>query len=53
MKDVKLEDKYGWYMRHRKTENENQKEKTVKEEKKNVKENNNINYEDIELDSLF
>ena len=48
MKDIKLEDNYGWYMRHRKKVNE---EYMKKGEKKIKKEN--INYEDIEIDSLF
>jgi tRNA-dihydrouridine synthase len=48
MKDVKLEDKYGWYMRHRKND-----KKDKKENKSDLDKNNNINYEDIELDSLF
>ena len=55
MKDIKIEDKYGWYMRHRKKEkkmdnnndNEN-KEQNIKKETKNE-----LNYEDIELDSIF
>ena len=49
MKDVKLEDKYGWYMRHTKKQN---KEETDKN-KEDKKEENNINYEDIEIGSLF
>jgi hypothetical protein len=48
MKDVKLEDKYGWYMRHRK----NKKEENNNEKLK-AKNENGINYEDIEIDSLF
>ena len=47
MKDVKIEDQYGWYMRHRKGEK--------KDDKKNEGYNyyNSMNYEDIEIDSLF
>jgi len=51
MKDVKLEDKYGWYMRHRSKNKDIEKQKKKDEEKK--KKENNINYEDIEIDSLF
>ena len=55
MKDVKLEDKYGWYMRYRKNEIKEEKEKIEKEkqEKEKKKKENEINYEDIEIDSLF
>ena len=51
MKDVKLEDKYGWYMRYRKNNNNIEKQKKKDEEKK--KKENDINYEDIEIDSIF
>ena len=45
MKDVKLEDKYGWYMRHRK-----EKEKKEEENKEdNIYDENNV----IDIDSLF
>ena len=48
MKDMKMEDKYGWYMRHRK----NEKNKSENNEKINKSENQ-INYDDIDIDSLF
>ena len=48
MKDMKMEDKYGWYMRHRK----NEKNKSENNEKINKNENQ-INYDDIDIDSLF
>ena len=53
MKEVKLEDKYGWYMRHRKDENKEEKENKEKIDDKKEKVDNIMNYEDIELDSLF
>ena len=55
MKDIKMEDKYGWYMRHRKNEKNLNNDKNIeikKEEQKNINEND-INYEDIEINSLF
>ena len=48
MKEVKLEDKYGWYMRHRKKNNEIPKEKEEKKEN-----NENIEEENIDIDFLF
>ena len=55
MKDVKLEDKYGWYMRHRKTEQQKEKEKEkLKKKQEDKKKNENIiNYDDIDINSLF
>ena len=55
MKDIKMEDKYGWYMRHRKNEKNLNNDKNIeikKEEPKSINEND-INYEDIEINSLF
>ena len=48
MKDIKLEDKYGWYMRHRKKQN-----KKEKEEKKEKENNINDGDTEIDIDSLF
>ena len=62
MKDVKMEDKYGWYMRHRKNEknlnniNDNNEDDIDNENKEqyDINENNiNNNDEDIEINSLF
>ena len=52
MKDMKMEDKYGWYMRHRKNEKNKNKIENKSDEKINKNENQ-INYEDIDIDSLF
>ena len=61
MKDVKMEDKYGWYMRHRKKEknlNVDNKEINKNEiDNEKIEQNNtnedDINDEDIEINSLF
>ena len=52
MKDVKLENKYGYYMRHRNKKNQIIKGDDKESEEKRKKENT-FNYEDIEINSLF